>query len=413
MSARLNLRRAPTALWLLLLLGGSVSAVQAAEENCLLCHGTEDFTDSAGRSLYVDEQQYSASVHGQMNFPCSICHADAVSEDIHPTPLENVYCGACHADAAQEHAGSIHATVNTGCADCHGKHDILPVNDEESRTNILIRHETCGRCHFRGLRGAKSEKVVGFLESVHARALRESGLTVSATCTSCHGAHRVVLVSNPNSKVSHGQIPTTCGQCHAGILQNYLRGVHGSNFAAGVEDVPVCTTCHGEHAIIEPERWESRVYRTKVARVCAECHDNETLMTLYGIPANRLRSFGDSIHGIALAFGSTRVPNCASCHGFHDIFPSEDVRSSVHSDNIPRTCGQCHAGAGTQFAEGKLHLVNLREENFAAFLVRRAYQLLIFGLLAAFLVYIGADLWNWWRTRKSLRPFGPSGEEKK
>ena len=34
--------------------------------------------------------------------------------------------------------------------------------------------------------------------------------------------------------------------------------------------------------------------------------------------------------------------NCASCHGFHNIFPSSDVRSSVNADNLNQTCGRCH-----------------------------------------------------------------------
>lgn len=372
-----------------------------SEEFCFMCHASRELTGEGGRSLFVDQEAYLGSVHGQMGFGCTSCHTDADSEDMHSVPLNPVSCGECHAGITQEHAGSIHKTEGVECIDCHGTHDIQPGQAEDSRTQVLNIHKTCGNCHFNGLRGAKWERVVGFLESAHARGLEEHGLTVSATCTSCHGAHKVVPTGHPDSPVSYARIPRTCGQCHGGILNSYLRGVHGSNFLEGISDVPVCTTCHGEHDIAEPERLESRVYRTKVARVCAQCHDNEELMARYNVPAGQVRSFQDSIHGIALEFGSTRVANCASCHGFHDILPSVNTQSSVHPDNLPQTCGQCHEGAGVRFAGGRVHLVDLKEENFIAYLVTRAYQILIAGLLAGFILYISADLWDWIRRRRA------------
>jgi len=41
--------------------------------------------------------------------------------------------------------------------------------------------------------------------------------------------------------------------------------------------------------------------------------------------------------------------NCASCHGVHNILPSSDPRSSVNAANLAKTCGVCHAGAGSRF----------------------------------------------------------------
>jgi len=64
------------------------------------------------------------------------------------------------------------------------------------------------------------------------------------------------------------------------------------------------------------------------------------------LPTDRVPSFADSYHGLAMRGGSQIVANCASCHGVHNIFPSKDARSTVNAANLSKTCGNCHAGAG-------------------------------------------------------------------
>jgi hypothetical protein len=74
---------------------------------------------------------------------------------------------------------------------------------------------------------------------------------------------------------------------------------------------------------------------------CATCH-----------PAN-VDAYADSIH----ARGRTKsglvvAPNCASCHGTHDIKPMADPASRVNRAHVPQTCGTCHKGIETQYAGG-------------------------------------------------------------
>jgi formate dehydrogenase gamma subunit len=69
-------------------------------------------------------------------------------------------------------------------------------------------------------------------------------------------------------------------------------------------------------------------------------------------------SYKDSYHGLASQFGSKVVANCASCHGVHNILPSTDPKSMISANNLPQTCGQCHIGAGANFASGKIHLTS-------------------------------------------------------
>ncbi len=47
-------------------------------------------------------------------------------------------------------------------------------------------------------------------------------------------------------------------------------------------------------------------------------------------------------HGVALIGEVPDMPNCADCHGDHNVLPSEDRNSMAHPTNLPATCGKCH-----------------------------------------------------------------------
>ncbi len=149
----------------------------------------------------------------------------------------------------------------------------------------------------------------------------------------------------------------TCGQCHSEIAKVYLSSIHGQAMQAGAEDAPFCTDCHGEHLILGPQEAASPVSAARVSSVtCGRCHSDERLEARYNLPADRVPSYATSYHGLALRAGSQTVANCASCHGIHNIFPSTDPRSTVHPANLAHTCGNCHAGAGSRFAIGPVHV---------------------------------------------------------
>jgi predicted CXXCH cytochrome family protein len=186
----------------------------------------------------------------------------------------------------------------------------------------------------------------------------------------------------------------SCGQCHEEIENDYLEGVHGKDYAKGIKDVPVCTDCHNEHDITSPQDLSSPVYATKVADVCSRCHDDEALAQQYGFLTARLKTYSRSFHGIASKFGETRVANCASCHGFHDIRLSTDPRSSIHPDNLPQTCGKCHPGAGANFARGKIHVVSEKLSNKWAYFIKTFYIIMITVAIPVFLIFITADLFH-------------------
>jgi len=65
--------------------------------------------------------------------------------------------------------------------------------------------------------------------------------------------------------------------------------------------------------------------------VCSDCHDDV------------FEQYDPSVHGTAVASGDRDAASCSSCHGTHDILPTDDEASPVYALNLPATCGQCHA----------------------------------------------------------------------
>ncbi len=371
--------------------------------DCLECHGDKTIEKSLpdGRtlSLFVDEEEFRRSVHGKGT--CTSCHSDAKAPH---GKLAEVACGRCHADAQKSYSQSTHGIVHAkgihdvpGCDDCHGKHDIRKAQDPEARTFRLTIIEVCLTCHEDrvieekyGLPDQKEMKA--YRESVHGMALKKSGLLGSAVCTDCHGNHLILPGDQPRSATHRQNIPTLCGKCHSGILEEYERSVHGKGMRAGIAESPVCTDCHGEHSILKITDPQSKVYVKNIPKTCTDCHESEAIASRYALPKKRFSTYLDSFHGVALEYGMTTVANCASCHGFHGILPSSDPASSVHKANLPETCGKCHPNAGVNFAKGYVHVEVSPQKAMGVFVVRVFYTIFIGTLVILFVLHIGMDL---------------------
>jgi len=374
----------------------------AVNEDCLACHGDQGLKSEKGQSVFVDKDKFAASVHGQADISCTGCHADlkSVKDFPHAASLKAVDCGGCHAQAAKRLSGSVHDPVLTkngpvpvNCKDCHGSHEIKAKDDIDSMVFPLNLPQTCERCHLGKVKTKKGQQFIRqYEQSIHFQGLQMAGLTVSADCSSCHGSHDIKKVEDSASQVSRKNIIRTCGRCHVGVERDYLEGVHGKDYVKGIKDVPVCTDCHNEHEILSHQDLGSRVYATKVAAVCSRCHDDETLARQYGFLTSRLKTYSNSFHGTASRFGEIRVANCASCHGFHDIRTSSDPKSPINSQNLPKTCGKCHPGAGINFAKGKIHVMSEKTTNRSAYIVKIFYIVMIAGIISVFVIFIAADL---------------------
>ena len=386
----------------------------AAQENelCFECHNDPELVGSRGDTLYVDSEKFSASIHNRNGVECVGCHQDLAGyEDWpHSETLEKVDCSGCHSEAFEQWQQGVHGLPArkkgdldaASCADCHGSHYIMAVREIGSQVYPFALPYTCLNCHgdssmeqkHKGMGQAKKAKL--YLNSVHAQALEKNGLIVSAICSSCHGSHKILPLSE-----FYTRIPEICGGCHTEIYRDYLEGVHGKGYLQANPDVPICTDCHGEHDIKSPGDPESSVNPRQVSRLCSRCHEDTTLSRKYGLPLGRLASYRSSFHGIALNLGDVSVANCASCHDYHNVRPSSDPESTIHPDNLVKTCGKCHPNARENFARGKIHLLGKPEENIGAWLVKKAYLVLITALIGGFIAYIFLDLAAHHRRRQS------------
>ncbi|MBX3026164.1 cytochrome c3 family protein [bacterium] len=387
---------------LALLVGAGRAA--ADDDACLACHGDatlrREAGERAGSSVFVDVAALAGSMHGDLD--CVDCHADA--SDDHPPRLAAPDCASCHEDEQAEYAATLHGAAAAAgvadapsCASCHGGHDVRAADDPRSRVSRQRIPATCGACHaddaFNARRPVRINRpLAGYQHSVHFASLLADG--TGASCTDCHAAHRLYPSADPRSTTSRGNIAATCGHCHDQVAEVYAASIHGRAVEHGNADAPTCVDCHGEHDIRAPDDPESSVYPSRVAEAsCVRCHESERISRRYGLAAGRLRSYLDSYHGLASRGGSTTVANCASCHGIHDIRPSSDPRSSVNKANLPRTCGQCHPGAGANFALGAIHAgigVDNGEHPLVS-LVRRLYLALIILVIGGMAAHNGLD----------------------
>jgi len=372
-------------------------------QDCLDCHGDatieKSLPDGKTQSLFVDEKTFRGSVHG--NAACTACHTDAKAPHEELAPVS---CGRCHAEAAKSYSQSTHGIAHAkgiqdvpGCDDCHGKHDTRKVKDPKAHTFRLNIVGVCLECHddrvIEEKYGLPGQKVMeAYRESVHGRALKKSGLLGTAVCSDCHGNHMILAGDKPRSATHRQNIPTLCGKCHSGILEEYEISVHGKGMRAGIAESPVCTDCHGEHTITKITDPESKVYVMNIPRTCTACHENEAISTRYALPKKRFSTYMDSFHGVALEYGMTKAANCASCHGFHGILPSSDPASSVNKANLPKTCGKCHPNAGVNFAKGDIHVEVTAQKAMGVFVVRVFYTIFIGVLVILFVLHVGMDL---------------------
>ncbi len=318
------MRLSAALLWLLALAGG----LQAVGLDCASCHDEQ-------------AQVFPGSVHGSLG--CTACHAN-VKAVPHAANAKEVNCGSCHADSASALTGSVHAKVaEQPCVACHGDaHAILPSKDPRSKTFAMNLPRTCGACHDgkAAKKDGRPEVYNHYLDSIHGLALTKDGLLVAASCTSCHGSHQILAMTNPESRVFHANIPSTCGACHGGDLRAYSEGVHGQELLKGNKGAPVCTNCHTAHQIA---RVSTAAWQMQTTATCGACH------------RDHLTTYRDTLHSQVSALGFVEVAHCWDCHESHRVLPASNPASTVAQANLTKTCGKCHEGANAGFVGYQPH----------------------------------------------------------
>ena len=274
-------------------------AVPAAVD-CSACHEEEN-------RKYLRSVHGAASSRGDPDAPtCAKCHgghhilaADDPRSTVYPTNLIRI-CITCHTDEAIEvrhdlpeqelfraYENSVHGraieekglVVAAACNDCHGTHEIKPIDDPESLGQKHNIPEVCGKCHA----GIYEE----YRESIHGKAV-ESGVEEAPVCTDCHGEHMIAEVADPQSKVYSRNVAKTCSTCHddreivaeyglaAKRYTTYLNSYHGVANKFGISYVANCATCHGVHNIRPASDPLSTINKRNLPETCGKCHPGAT-----------------------------------------------------------------------------------------------------------------------------------------
>jgi hypothetical protein len=320
-----------------------------ADKDCLECHDNPNIVASDdGRSLLVNYQEIKNSRH--TNTACSQCHSEVNVSKHRPceTIKSKVDCSACHEEVGLEYSKSTHGTLvakldpnGPTCKECHGTHGTLGRLNPESPTFATNIPNLCGKCHREGEKatvrytGSEKDIVNHYTESIHGKGLLKSGLTVTATCTACHTAHRELPHSNPESSINPTNISATCGTCHHGIEDQFVKSVHSPLITKTDEELPVCNDCHSAHTI---RRADSEGFKLTIMSQCGRCHEKIS------------ETYFDTYHGKVSQLGYTKTAKCYDCHGAHDILPITNPKSKLSRQNVVETCKTCHPSANRQFA---------------------------------------------------------------
>jgi nitrate/TMAO reductase-like tetraheme cytochrome c subunit len=309
--------------------GQAAAPAAPSNDDCSACHGDPTLTRASGAGVSVDMSTFAASKHGEM--ACVDCHTDLAKTDYpHAEKLVRVNCASCH--------GDVGATYD---------------------------------------------------DSIHARARRNAGLNVAPACANCHGTHDILGKADSKSRVSHAQVPATCGTCHEGIRTRYEMGAHAAALKTGKANAPSCATCHTAHAI---QRLDAPGVRLAVTAECGTCH------------LEVVESYVRTFHGKVTQLGSAGVAACSDCHSPHEILPASSPASTVAPNNLLTTCSSCHPGASASFVQYDPHPnPNDYDRSPVLWWANTFYWLLIPACFGFFGLH--SALW-FWRTKKGARAGG-------
>ncbi len=151
--------------------------------SCNDCHGVHDIKRGVDRSSPINkanlaktcgkchlgiEDTYNKSIHGQLLAKgdargpvCTDCHSAHEIEtptNVHFKQASDGRCGKCHEESLKHYRDTYHgkamalgrpniASDVAACFDCHGDHNIQPVNHPDSQLSPKHIRATCTKCH--------------------------------------------------------------------------------------------------------------------------------------------------------------------------------------------------------------------------------------------------------------------------
>lgn len=303
----------------------------------------------------------SAAVAGRTRLGMSLCWAAAVllvghaelrgEQPVTAPPAsvlpEDYSCTFCHSKAgdfwaeavptveAADLAHDIHWQKGLRCHDCHGGSPAIAEfknhRDDPDFRSVRPRSAIpafCGHCHSsieymrRFNPSARTDQEAEYWTSGHGRRLKATAEEAA----------------DSTAPAPAGDAPGVEGEPEASLIDT---------------DVATCVDCHGRHGILAVNDIQSKVFPTKVAETCSECHSDPQRMAgreYNGRPLlhNQYAEWRASVHGRALLEkGDLSAPSCNDCHGNHGALPPG-------VDSVANACGTCHGRVAKLFADTQM-----------------------------------------------------------
>ncbi|MFZ4412071.1 MAG: cytochrome b/b6 domain-containing protein [Bacteroidales bacterium] len=224
---------------------------------CTDCHGTHK----------VMSRYDETSVTSRANIPqlCGKCH-NKNGKAVINTHLKEI-------DAFSDYSKSVHGKglmekgllASAICTDCHTSHNILKETDPNSTVNPNHIPTTCGKCH--------KSIFNDYMSSDHS-ILKNTKDKKYPSCANCHTAHTITEIDKDKFLT---QITLQCGSCHKKLSETYMETYHGKAYTLGQLKTARCSDCHGAHKILNISNPESSVGEKNIVKTCKKCHENANL----------------------------------------------------------------------------------------------------------------------------------------
>ncbi len=327
----------------------------------ILCGNCHKEGSPVSRYYDIDEhnivENYSKNIHGKGLFQsgllvtatCNDCHN---SHLILPHESENssvnrnrvaTTCMRCHIKIEQTHKKVIKDELwekapgsVPSCTDCHPPHVVKP-----DRIESIIPNQKCLECH------NKDPKKGEFLISDYGDTITfnldhlVNSVHYNIECAKCHTGADDHTKGRPCKTLDKVQ----CSNCHNEVANKYYFSGHGTAYKNQDPNAPFCTTCHGTHETKSRFDDTSPTYRGNIPNLCGDCHqeDGDANINAHLKEVDALHDYSTSVHGRGLERKGLLVSAvCTDCHTTHLELKESDTLSSIHPENVSKTCANCH-----------------------------------------------------------------------
>ncbi len=219
--------------------------------SCLACHAGDPHAMTSVTDL-------RSSVFAQRQIEnCGRCHEQAMME----------YWASVHGKGLSD-AGLL---TTAFCANCHGAHGILKARNPASQLHVTRVAQTCGVCH-RLIEDQLRLSVHGGGNGPggdHEESAAGGTVKRRPSCTDCHQGH---ALPDPRSAEFRNQESGQCGTCHVELYRGYRLSMHGALTNLGFTAGAKCSDCHGAHDILPLSDPSSRMSPQNRIQTCSACH---------------------------------------------------------------------------------------------------------------------------------------------